>query len=98
MKNAIEFILNYPKLYQWFKKIPLLSGILTIFGMFIFGIIDYDYGISALSEDLEFFVIFFWIFIGAVLAVISTIITALFMSPIVVIADSVSKEQDSSEE
>ena len=79
--------MNYKKMYEIYKKLPLINFITTCVLSLAWGIIDYCEFITAIS-DLDFGAIFIWLLIGAAFGGIVMFFTCVAISPTILRTDA----------
>ena len=87
----MSFFTNYPMLFRWFKRLPIVNSIFVFLFSMTFGILDAVYWFTEIGWVLEFWAAFIWPSIGIVAAITSGILTAIFISPIVIVVDTISE-------
>lgn len=81
------FFTNYPRFYNWFKKLPMISIPVYTIGGIALGIVD---AIEWITE-LWIFGLIVWPVVGFIVGCIMATLSAIFIAPIVTIADGVLK-------
>ena len=79
--------MNYKKMYEFYKKLPLINFIATCVLSLAWGIIDAFVWITGIGE-LEFGAVVIWLLIGAALGGIVMFFTSVGISPVILRTDA----------